>query len=220
MIRISELTKYYGNDIVLNNVSLCMKPGFIYGLVGRNGSGKTLLMKHILGFVKPTSGTVCINEKILGKDIDMPDNVGAIIESPGFLDEYSAYRNLKLLSMINGKASDQTIIEMIKLVGLDPDSKKHVGKYSLGMRQRLGIAQALMDDPDILLLDEPFNGLDNEGVEEMRKVFLDQKKHGKLIILASHSKEDVQLLCDEIFYFDHGRIISHNVRENAEADQL
>ena len=187
-------------------------PGKIYGFVGRNGSGKTVLMKMILGFIKPTSGTIKVNGKQVGKEIDIPDDIGAIIETPGFLPEYSAFQNLKLMAMIRGKITNERIRETIKLVGLDPDSKKHVGKYSLGMRQRLGIAQAIMEDPQILLLDEPLNGLDNEGVEEMRNVLLKQKDQGKLIIIASHSKEDIDILCDEIFRFDHGKIIGHEVR--------
>ena len=187
-------------------------PGKIYGFVGRNGSGKTVLMKMILGFIKPTSGTIKVNGKQVGKEIDIPDDIGAIIETPGFLPEYSAFQNLKLMAMIRGKITNERIRETIKLVGLDPDSKKHVGKYSLGMRQRLGIAQAIMEDPQILLLDEPLNGLDNEGVEEMRNVLLKQKEQGKLIIIASHSKEDIDILCDEIFRFDHGKIIGHEVR--------
>ena len=187
-------------------------PGKIDGFVGRNGSGKTVLMKMILGFIKPTSGTIKVNGKQVGKEIDIPDDIGAIIETPGFLPEYSAFQNLKLMAMIRGKITSKRIRETIKLVGLDPDSKKHVGKYSLGMRQRLGIAQAIMEDPQILLLDEPLNGLDNEGVEEMRNVLLKQKDQGKLIIIASHSKEDIDILCDEIFRFDHGKIIGHEVR--------
>ena len=151
-------------------------------------------MKMILGFIKPTSGTIKVNGKQVGKEIDIPDDIGAIIETPGFLPEYSAFQNLKLMAMIRGKITSERIRETIKLVGLDPDSKKHVGKYSLGMRQRLGIAQAIMEDPQILLLDEPLNGLDNEGVEEMRNVLLKQKDQGKLIIIASHSKEDIDIL--------------------------
>ena len=167
-----------------------------------------MLMKHILGFVSPTSGSITIDGKVLGKDIDAPDNIGAIIENPGFLPGYSGFRNLKMLASIRHKISDEDIKNAIRLVGLDPESKKHVGKYSLGMRQRLGLAQALMEHPDILLLDEPLNGLDNEGVEEIRKVLLSLKEKGKLIILASHSKEDIQILCDTVFRMDHGKIIA------------
>lgn len=212
MIEIENLTKTFGTQTVISDVSGIFYHGKIYGFVGRNGSGKTVLMKMILGFIKPTSGTIKVNGKQVGKEIDIPDDIGAIIETPGFLPEYSAFQNLKLMAMIRGKITSERIRETIKLVGLDPDSKKHVGKYSLGMRQRLGIAQAIMEDPQILLLDEPLNGLDNEGVEEMRNVLLKQKDQGKLIIIASHSKEDIDILCDEIFRFDHGKIIGHEVR--------
>ena len=162
MIKIEHLTKKFGDAVVLDDISMELVPGKIYGLVGRNGSGKTMLMKHILGFVHPTSGKILVDGKEIGKDIDMPQNVGAIIENPGFLPEYSGFKNLKFLAMIRGKIGNNEIKEAIRLVGLDPESKKHVGKYSLGMRQRLGLAQALMENPDILLLDEPTNHIDNE----------------------------------------------------------
>ncbi|MBQ8637710.1 MAG: ATP-binding cassette domain-containing protein [Lachnospiraceae bacterium] len=213
MIQIENLCKKFGEATVLDSVSMTLEPGRVYGLVGRNGSGKTMLLKHILGFVKPTSGTIRIDGKEIGKDIDMPQNVGAIIENPGFLPEYSAFKNLKFLAMIRGKISDQEIKDAIRLVGLDPESRKHVGKFSLGMRQRLGIAQALMENPDILLLDEPLSGLDNDGVEEMHHVLIGQKEQGKLLIIASHSKEDIEVLCDEVFRFDKGKIIGHEVTE-------
>lgn len=213
MIKIENLTKKFGEAVVLNDISMTLEAGKIYGLVGRNGSGKTMLLKHILGFVKPTSGRIEIEGKEIGKDIDMPQNVGAIIENPGFLPEYSGFKNLKFLAMIRGKIKDQEIRDAIRMVGLDPDSKKHVGKYSLGMRQRLGIAQALMENPDILLLDEPLSGLDNDGVAEMHQVLLQQKEKGKLIVLASHSKEDIAVLCDEVFRFDKGNLIGHEVSE-------
>lgn len=216
MIKIDGLTKVYGTQTVVDNVSGEFEAGKIYGFVGRNGSGKTMLFKMMIGFVRPTSGTVDVDGKIIGKDVDLLSNVGTIIESPGFLPEFSGFYNLKLLATISGKAGDEQIRDTMKLVGLDPDSKKHVGKYSLGMRQRLGIAQALMENPGILLLDEPLNGLDNEGVEEMRNVLLEQKKQGKLIIIASHSKEDIDILCDEILRFDHGKMISHETRDDSQ----
>ena len=190
-IEIKNLTKRYGEAEVLSNINMKLESGKIYGLVGRNGSGKTMLMKHILGFVKATQGTIFINGKAVGENDDMQENIGAIIENPGFLPEYSGFTNLKLLAMIQGKIKDEQIKDAIRLVGLDPESKKAVGKYSLGMRQRLGLAQALMENPDILLLDEPLSGLDNDGVQEMWKLFLKQKEDGKLIVLASHSKEDI-----------------------------
>lgn len=212
MIEIENLTKTFGTQTVLSDIFGTFVSGKIYGFVGRNGSGKTVLMKLILGFLKPTSGTIKVDGKQVGMDSEIPDDIGAIIETPGFLPDYTGFQNLKLLAMIRGKITNEKIRETIRLVGLDPNSKKHVGKYSLGMRQRLGIAQAIMEEPKILLLDEPLNGLDNEGVEEMRKVLLKQKEQGKLIIIASHSKEDIDILCDEIFRFDHGKIIEHLVK--------
>ena len=203
-IEIKNLTKRYGEAEVLSNINMKLESGKIYGLVGRNGSGKTMLMKHILGFVKATQGTIFINGKAVGENDDMQENIGAIIENPGFLPEYS---------MIQGKIKDEQIKDAIRLVGLDPERKKAVGKYSLGMRQRLGLAQALMENPDILLLDEPLSGLDNDGVQEMWKLFLKQKEDGKLIVLASHSKEDIGTLCDEIFRFDKGKMVGHEIKK-------
>ena len=220
MIEIKNLTKKYGDSCVLNDVSASFYEGKIYGLVGRNGSGKTMLMKHVCGFIKPTSGEVRINGQIVGKDIDMPDNMGIIIENPGFLPDYSGMMNLKLLAALRGKIGKMEIRESMKLVGLDPDSKKHVCKYSLGMRQRLGLAQALMEDPDILMLDEPLSGLDNDGVQEMYRVLLGEKEKGKLIVIASHSKEDIATLCDEIYRFDKGTVIEHEVLVKEKKPQI
>ena len=205
--------KGYREQHVLKDISFDVYKGDFFGIVGRNGSGKTMLMKHILGFVSPTSGTITIDGKVLGKDIDAPDNIGAIIENPGFLPGYSGFRNLKMLASIRHKISDEEIKNAIRLVGLDPESKKHVGKYSLGMRQRLGLAQALMEHPDILLLDEPLSGLDNDGVQEMYQILLKQREEGKLIVVASHSSEDIRVLCDEIFHFDKGKMIDHQIAE-------
>ena len=203
-IEIKNLTKRYGEAEVLSNINMKLESGKIYGLVGRNGSGKTMLMKHILGFVKATQGTILINGKAVGENDDMQENIGAIIENPGFLPEYSGFTNLKLLAMIQGKIKDEQIKDAIRLVGLDPESKKAVGKYSLGMRQRLGLAQALMENPDILILDEPMNGLDKNGVQEMRGLFEQMKNEGKLIILASHNREDIDVLCDEVYEMENG----------------
>ena len=194
MIEIKDLTKSFDGVEVLSHISMTLEKGKIYGLVGRNGSGKTMLMKHILGFVSPTSGTITIDGKVLGKDIDAPDNIGAIIENPGFLPGYSGFRNLKMLASIRHKISDEDIKNAIRLVGLDPESKKHVGKYSLGMR-------------------EPLSGLDNDGVQEMYQILLKQREEGKLIVVASHSSEDIRVLCNEIFHFDKGKMIDHQIAE-------
>lgn len=206
IIKVVSLTKTYGNINVLDNVSVNFERGQIHGLVGRNGSGKTMLMKCICGFVMPTKGSIIVEGKIIGKDIDIPKNIGAIIENPGFLANYSGYNNLKFLASINKKIDKEQIRQTLKMVGLDPDSKKHVSKYSMGMRQRLGLAQALMEDPDILFLDEPMNGLDKRGVEEMRELFSRLREEGKTIIMANHSAEDIDILCDTVYEMDLGVI--------------
>ena len=192
IIEISHVTKKYGAATVLNDVNISFEKGKIHGLIGRNGSGKTMLMKCICGFVPVTQGSITVNGKKIGKDIDVPENLGAIIETPGFLNNYSGYNNLKFLAGINKKIGREQIREAISFVGLDPDSKKHVGRYSLGMRQRLGLAQAIMENSDILLLDEPMNGLDKHGVKEMRELFKSLAQQGKTIIMANHSAEVIR----------------------------
>lgn len=206
MIEISHVTKKFKDVTVLSDISMKLYYGKIYGFIGRNGSGKTMLMKHILGFINASEGTISIDGKCIGKDIDIPDNIGTIIENPGFLSEYSGIKNLMFLAKIKNKIDKSEIRKAMEYVGLDPDEKKSVGKYSLGMRQRLGLAQAIMENPDILLLDEPMNGLDDQGVNEIRELLRQLKEKGKLIIIASHNKEDIDLLCDEIFRFDHGKV--------------
>ncbi|MGN0384169.1 MAG: ABC transporter ATP-binding protein [Eubacterium sp.] len=208
IIEVRNVTKKFGQISVLKDVSIDFEKGKIHGLVGRNGSGKTMLLKCICGFVPVTEGQIIIHGKQIGKDIDMPANTGIIIETPGFLYDYSAYNNLKFLANINKKIDKQKIIETIKLVGLDPYNKKHVGKYSLGMRQRLGIAQAIMEDPEILILDEPMNGLDKKGVSEMRDLFKSMASEGKTIIMANHSAEDIEILCDTVIQMDMGEVVN------------
>lgn len=206
IIKVEKVIKKFGSDIALSNVSIEFEKGKIYGIVGRNGSGKTVLFKTIIGFLKPTSGRVIVGGKEIGKDTDFADNIGIIIETPGFLSSYSGYKNLEYLANIKNIIGKKEIKESMERVGLDPNSKKKVGKYSLGMRQRLGIAQAIMENPDILILDEPMNGLDNQGVEDVREILLNLKDEGKSIILASHNKEDIEVLCDEVYEMDHGKL--------------
>ena len=189
---------------ILKDISAEFERGRIHGLIGRNGSGKTMLMKCICGFVRPTSGEITVNEKRIGKDCDFPKNIGIIIETPGFIPYYSGYKNLKLLADLNKKIGNEEIKKAMLQVGLDPDLKRHVKKYSLGMRQRLGLAQAIMENPDLLILDEPMNGLDKEGVADMRKYLLDLKEQGKTILIASHSAEDIEVLCDTVCEMDKG----------------
>ena len=204
MIKICNLFLTIKKTEILKNINAEFKQGEIHGLIGRNGSGKTMLMKCICGFVRPTSGEITVAGKQIGKDCDFPKNVGIIIETPGFIPYYSGYKNLKLLADLNKKINKEEICETMRKVGLDPDLKRHVKKYSLGMRQRLGLAQAVMENPDILILDEPMNGLDKDGVGDMREYLLDLKKQGKTIIIASHSSEDIAVLCDTVSEMDKG----------------
>lgn len=206
IISVNNVTKKFRENTVLDNVSLEIEQGSVTGLVGRNGSGKTVLMKCILGLVSPTSGTITVRGKQVGKDIDIPENVGVIIETPGFLPNFSAYNNLMQLAKIRRKIGKAEVRAAIEKVGLNPDDKKHVGKFSLGMRQRLGLAQAIMENPDLLILDEPMNGLDKDGVADMRQYLLALKEQGKTIFIASHSAEDIDILCDTVCEMDKGKL--------------
>lgn len=204
MISVENVYMSFGDGYVLTDVSREFEEGKIHGIVGNNGSGKTVLMKCICGFLKPVSGRIFVNYKQVGKDMDFPDNMGIIIETPGFLPNMTGVKNLQLLASLNKKADLDTIKRTIELVGLDPNMKKHVSKYSLGMRQRLGIAQAIMEDPSILILDEPFNGLDKHGVKHMRALLDNLRSKGKTIILASHNQADIDELCDTVCEMDAG----------------
>lgn len=204
IITVNNLYLTLGKTDILKKINVSFEEGKIHGLIGRNGSGKTMLMKCICGFIKPTSGEIIVDNKRVGKDIDFPDDMGIIIETPGFIPYYSGYKNLKLLAGLKNTIGKNEVRESMKQVGLDPDLKRHVRKYSLGMRQRLGLAQAIMENPRILILDEPFNGLDKDGVADMRKYLLDLKGQGKTIIIASHSAEDIEILCDTVSEMDKG----------------
>lgn len=204
-IIIENLSKTIKNNKILDNVNLTFESGHVYGLVGRNGSGKTMLLRAICGLIFPDSGKVIIDGKQLHKDISFPESCGIIIENTDLLPNFSAFDNLKMLSEIKNTANDNMIKSAIKSVGLDPDSEKKVKTFSLGMKQRLSIAQALFEDPDILLLDEPTNALDEDGVNDVRRILLEQKKKNKLIIIASHNKEDISLLSDTVISVSNGR---------------
>ena len=195
---------------ILSHVNLQCGRGEICGIIGRNGSGKTMLMKCICGFVRPTSGMVRVLEAQIGKEQDFISDAGIIIETPGFIPYYSGIKNLRLLASVQNKITEPQIKETMKKVGLNPDMKRAVRKYSLGMKQRLGLAQAIMENPDIMILDEPFNGLDKEGVLEMRGYFLEMKKAGKTILLCSHSAEDIEVLCDRVYEMEHGKLTGLN----------
>ena len=206
MIEVNNLFLTIKKVPILVDINASFERGKIHGLIGRNGSGKTMLMKCICGFVKPTNGSITVDGKHIGKDCDFPENTGIIIETPGFIPYYSGYKNLKLLADLRKKITADDIRNTMKTVGLDPELKRHVRKYSLGMRQRLGLAQAIMENPDLLILDEPMNGLDKDGVKDMRQYLLDLKEKGKTILIASHSAEDIDTLCDTVCEMDKGAL--------------
>ncbi len=197
-IVVEHVQKSFGREMVLSDVNLTIRPGETCGIVGNNGSGKTVLMKCICGFMRPDKGQILVNGSRIGADLDFPEGIGVIIETPGFLPALSGYKNLKILADLKAMIGKKEILETLSRVGLDPKMKKPVAKYSLGMRQRLGIAQAIMEDPDVLILDEPFNGLDKAGSADMRRLVKELKSQGKAILLASHNPKDIEELCDVV----------------------
>ena len=207
VIEIKNMSKSFKRNKVLNDINISIEKGSVCGFVGLNGSGKTLLMKVIAGFLKPDCGTVLVQGKEVGKEVDFPEDIGVIIETPSFMPYISGYKNLYDLYSIKGIPDKEKIRQTMQLVGLNPDDKKFVFKYSLGMRQRLGIAQAIMEEQSLLILDEPMNGLDKKGVEEMRTLFLRLKEAGRTIVSASHNQADIDYLCDKVYELDNGKII-------------
>lgn len=205
-IKLEKICKKIKGNVVLDNISVEMESGKIYGFQGINGSGKTMLMRVISGLIRATSGRVLINEQELGKDITFPENMGLLIENPAFLDGYSGFENLKILASIKKKTSNDEIKDIITKVGLDPNDKKKYRKYSLGMKQRLGIAAALIENPDLIILDEPTNALDSNGVETVKKLISEQKEKGSLIILSCHDFSILETLSDEIISLECGKI--------------
>lgn len=206
IVEVKGLSKSFGKNRVLDNVSVSFEEKQIHGIIGRNGSGKTMLFKCILGMMPFSEGEILVRSRRVGKDVDVPDDVGMIIEGPGFLPNYSGYSNLRLLSRVKKVIGRDEIVRAIESVGLNPASRKRVGKYSMGMRQRLCIAQAIMENPSMLILDEPMNGLDNRGVSEIRELLLNLKSKGKTIFIASHNPEDIRQLCDTVCEMDCGRL--------------
>jgi ABC-2 type transport system ATP-binding protein len=212
-IVVTNAEKKINDTVIFHDVSFTCESGKIYGLVGRNGAGKTMLYKCICGLSRLSSGTIQVCGKKVGVDVEIPDSLGVIIEVPGFLPNLSGYDNLKYLSGLTKKPDREQIRCVLTKVGLDPDDKKHVGKYSLGMRQRLGIAQAIMDEPQVLLLDEPMNGLDQQGVKDVKLLLNKMKSEGKTILLASHHYEDISELCDKVFSMENGRLYEAEIFE-------
>ncbi|MDY5911729.1 MAG: ATP-binding cassette domain-containing protein [Inconstantimicrobium porci] len=203
VVKVTNVTKDIKGTKVLDNINLNVEKGKAYGIVGRNGSGKSMLFKAICGLINITEGEIVVFNKNI-KNGSFPDDFGMIIEHPGFLPQYSGFKNLKILASIKNKISDDKIKQTISLVGLDPENKLPVKKYSLGMKQRLGIAQALMEEPKLLVLDEPMNGLDSKGVEEIREMLLKLKSESVTILLTSHMKEDIDEICDHVYNMENG----------------
>lgn len=206
-IQLTNISKTFGKQTVLQPLTMGFEEGMIHGIIGRNGSGKTVLMKMILGILQPTTGTVIVGDKRIGKDVDFPESAGAIIETIEFIPYMSAYQNLADIAAMRGNLSKTQIKEVLEMVGLGNVGRKHVSKFSMGMRQRLAIAQAVMESPKLLILDEPMNGMDEKGVEEMRRPILARKAAGTTIILSSHNIEDIRILCDQVYRIDAGVVM-------------
>lgn len=212
VIELEHVNKKFGSQVALDNINLSCESGKIYGFIGYNGSGKTVLFKCICGLMKVDSGNIRVSGKPIGEE--MIRDAGIIIENPAFLSNLSGKKNLELLYMLNHKRDNEQIRQVMEKVGLDYKSGKKVKNYSLGMRQRLAIGQAIMENPQILILDEPMNGLDIEGIQEVRKILLELKKQDKVILLASHNREDIEVLCDEVYEMNQGRMERYRKPEN------
>ena len=206
-IQLTNISKTFGKQTVLQPLTMGFEEGMIHGIIGRNGSGKTVLMKMILGILQPTTGTVIVGDKRIGKDVDFPESAGAIIETIEFIPYMSAYQNLADIAAMRGNLSKTQIKEVLEMVGLGNVGRKHVSKFSMGMRQRLAIAQAVMESQKLLILDEPMNGMDDKGLEEMRRLILARKAAGTTIILSSHNIEDIRILCDQVYRIDAGVVM-------------
>lgn len=209
VVRLEDYCKSFKSAEVLKNINLTLESGKVIGLKGKNGSGKTMLMRAISGLILPTSGKVYINDKELGRQISFPPSIGILIEIPSFISNYTGFKNLKILASIQNRISDDEIRDAIRKVGLDPDDKRTFKKYSLGMKQRLGIAAAIMERPDIVILDEPINALDEAGAGLIKGLLDELKANGSLIIIACHDTEELNYLSDEIYEIYDGEITGH-----------
>lgn len=205
-IRICNVQKRFKQETVIDNVSLEIEKGAICGFVGPNGSGKTMLFKMVAGIIRPDAGQIFVDHKEIGKEIDFPAKMGLMIETPGFLKQYNGFQNLKYLARIRNQISDQEIRGAMEEFGLKPDDRKRVGKYSLGMKQRLGIVQAIMENPELLILDEPMNSMDEANVEILRRKLKELSSGGVTVLLSSHHKEDIELLCEKVYEMKNGKI--------------
>lgn len=205
-LQMKHVSKIIKGNVILDDINLEFDRGNIYGIRGKNGSGKTMLMKAMCGLIRPTSGKVIVKGSQLGLERDFPESVGVLIETPGFLNGYAAFDNLKLLAMIQNKISDEKIAEVLEKTGLGDVGKKKYKNYSLGMKQKLGIAAAIMEDPELILLDEPTNALDQKSVEDLRQILCEKKEAGALIVVASHDKQELDFLSDKIYVMENGKL--------------
>lgn len=206
IIEIENYTKNMEGNKILKNINITMESSKIYGFQGKNGSGKTMLMRAISGLIKPSYGEVRIDKEVLHKDISFPRSVGVLIENPDFIANYTAFQNLRTLADIKNIIGDDDIKDLLRALELDPDSKKKFKQFSLGMKQKLGIACALMENPDLIILDEPFNGLDEKSITVVKELILERKQKGALCILSCHDQNELELLCDKIYVIEHGQI--------------
>ena len=204
---LNNVSKQIKNNDILKDISFTFKGGNIYGVYGHNGSGKTMLFRAMSGLIKPSSGSILINKKLLHKEIDFPESLGILIENPVFWPSYTGLEVLETLSLIKKVAKRADLCNALERVGLDPSSRKPVKKYSLGMKQRLGIAQAIMEKPDIIILDEPTNALDESGVSLIYKLLLEEKERGSIVVISSHHKEDLEQVCDVKIQMQHGTLV-------------
>lgn len=211
-LEIKHLSKKFGNNVVLNDINLTFNSGKIYGFIGRNGSGKSVLLKIICGFYPPTEGMILLDGKNYIKENEFPDDTRALIEKPKFLPDLTGFENLELLASIQNKIGKKEIDDILEKMNLTSEKDKKYNKYSLGTKQKLGIAQVLMENPKLIILDEPFNGVENETTNKIRKILLEEKKKGKIILLASHIKEDITTLADVVYEVDGGRIYKCKIK--------
>ena len=210
-VEVKNFKKILKGNVILSDINLKLYKGKVYGFKGKNGSGKSMLFRAISGLIKPTEGEVIVNGKKIGKDISFPENLGILIEYPGFLPDFTGFKNLKYLADINKKINHDDIKSTLKAVGLNPEDNRKFKKYSLGMKQRLGIAQAVMENPDIVILDEPTNALDSDGIQLINKIIQDLKNQNKLILISNHNKEEMEMIADEIYTIHEGKLIDHIV---------
>lgn len=205
-IEVHEYEKVVSSNKLLSNINMSLSSGNIYGFQGKNGSGKTMLMRAISGLILPTSGYVEVDGKRIGKDMDFPQDIGVLIENPGFIGSYSGFKNLKLLASLKNKVKDEQICKLMKQLALDPNDEKKYRKYSLGMKQKLGIIAAIMEEPEIIILDEPFNALDEKSCEIVNEMLFKIKANNKIIIIACHDKEELFKIADVVYVIENGEV--------------